>query len=174
MAPEPKQRGNSRRKYAPDVCSGRAVIFKLPEPELPVLEKEIPLLDRIPRAFWDGIIEAAKHTGPLPAFGLGFFKSLQNSCEKINEEERIEAARVLRSARFEDIEAQLNILGLAQKEIRQTLSRLLRSVAEREELEKGMAPSLNAVLEASRQAGCLLTAPEGTRKTESYSFTPSV
>jgi formylglycine-generating enzyme required for sulfatase activity len=136
------------RRYSPDVFSWRAFFYNLPKLAPQKIEKEIPLLDRIPRAFWDGVIEAAKTAGPLAAFGLGFFKSLQESCEKIRDEQRKEVARALHNARFEDIETQLKILGFEQRELGENLVGILQAFAELEELKKGETPKLNAILEA--------------------------
>lgn len=106
------------------------------------------LLKKIPRYCWDSIIEAAKTADPITQFGFAFFKGLQDTFVKIHEEERKKIASALRNVRLEDIENQLNILGIEQKELRENLAKVLQAIAECKELKQGESPTFNTILEA--------------------------
>ena len=102
-------------------------------------------LETLPQAFWDGIIEAGK-TNALAAFGLGFFRTVQDGLKAITPEERQQMARALQEARFEDIEAGLLAMGVEVAMQRQVISTILTALARNTALIEGYAPVYGELL----------------------------
>jgi Leucine-rich repeat (LRR) protein len=98
-------------------------------------------LRKIPKAAWDGIIEAGKRNA-LASFLLGFFKTLLEECNKLNEEDRAEFASKLQKTSLDKIIKDLESFGITQKDQKETLSRILKNLGENTDLIKGIVPEL--------------------------------
>jgi len=105
------------------------------------------VLAKIPDAVWEGLIEWGKAESKRPscAFLLGFFRRLQLGMKEIPIKERSEIARILRCARFEDIESELKVMKIELKETRILAAGALKAIGELSEFRNGQdfdTPSL--------------------------------
>ena len=73
--------------------------------------------DRIPKALWKGLVEAAK-TGYLARFTLTTLEELRDSCGDIPDRERGEMVRAIVRAETRDVERKLEELVKKYFEIR--------------------------------------------------------
>ncbi|HPO15648.1 MAG TPA: SUMF1/EgtB/PvdO family nonheme iron enzyme [Candidatus Hydrogenedentes bacterium] len=91
-------------------------------------------------AFWEGIIEAGK-VNFVAAFGLGFYKSLQETLHAQSPEELAELARAVHAAEFDEIKAALAKQRIAIEQQQIVLARIFSGIAEYSELKNGVAPT---------------------------------
>jgi formylglycine-generating enzyme required for sulfatase activity len=114
------------------------------------------LLQKLPGAIWEGLIEAAKSSSKhiyiygfsLHAFGLGALRYLQRELKRTPQENLLEMAEGINKSSTEEIKAIFNELGFVPEKLSEQLADILKGVADNTELIKGIPPSFEDILKA--------------------------
>ena len=78
----------------------------------------------------------------VPAFSLGFLEELRDACHDLTEEERVKMARDILETRIEDLEKELEALGLKAEDSKQKTIRAFQIIAQSLEEHQGHLASL--------------------------------